>query len=50
MEDVECGKYQIVFASTENALVKPSFSFMIRKNSLTVSLVYAGLHQTGCGG
>ena len=26
LEDIECGKYQLVFASAENVLVKPPFS------------------------
>ena len=28
LEDIECGKYQLVFASAENILVKPFFSLM----------------------
>ena len=28
LEDIECGKYQLVFASAENVLVKPFFSSM----------------------
>ena len=28
MEDIECGKYEFIFASAENVLVKPFFSLM----------------------
>ena len=52
MEDVECGKYKIVFASAENILVKLFFHLLKKKkkNSHTVSPEYAGLHQTKYGG
>ena len=45
LEDIESSKYQPVFASAENVLVKPIF-FVDEKNSHTVSPEYAGLHQT----
>lgn len=30
-EDIECGKYQFVFLSVENILVKPFFSLVKKK-------------------
>ena len=52
MDDIECGKYPLVFASAENVLVKPFLdektkkTKKTKKNSHTVSPEYAGLHQT----
>ena len=40
MEDIECGKYELVFTSAENVLVK-QFFFVNEKNSHTVSPEYA---------
>ena len=45
MEDIECGKYELVFTSAENVLVR-QFFFVNEKNSHTVSPEYAGLNQT----
>ena len=44
VEDLESGKYQLIFAS---ALVKPFFLLM--KKSHIISPEYAGLHQTYYG-
>ena len=44
VEDIESGKYQLIFAS---ALVKPFFLLM--KKSHIISPEYAGLHQTDYG-
>ena len=49
LDDIECGKYPLVFASAENVLVKPFLdekTKKTKKNSHTVSPEYAGLHQT----
>ena len=47
MDDIECGKYPLVFASAEKVLVKPFLDEKTKKkNSHTVSPEYAGLHQT----
>ena len=52
LEDIECGKYQIVFASAENVLVKPFF-FVNKKKKEKSTLFhqtwYAGLPQTNYG-
>ena len=49
LEDIECGKYELVFTSAENVLVKRLF-FVNEKNSHTAPPEYAGLHQTNYGG
>ena len=49
LEDIECGKYELVFTSAENVLVKRLF-FVNEKNSRTAPPEYAGLHQTNYGG
>ena len=46
LDDIECGKYPLVFASAENVLVKPFLDEKTKtknkKNSHTVSPEYAG--------
>ena len=37
LEDIECGKYQIVFASAENVLLKPFFFVNKKRKKHTVS-------------
>ena len=49
LEDIECGKYELVFTSAENVLVKRLF-FVNEKNSHTAPPEYASLHQTNYGG
>ena len=42
---IEYSKYELVFASGGNVVVKP-FSSLMEKNSHTISAEYASLHQT----
>ena len=49
LKDIECGKYQLVFASAVNVFNEANF-FVYEKKSHTVSLEYAGLYQTNYGG